>query len=282
MVCAVGDEAGKVLRRVSFPTRYPEQTIPQMIEFFRGQGIAALGIGSFGPLSLRREAADYGAITSTPKVGWKDYPLLQTFRDALRVPVEIDTDVNAAALAECTLGAAKGLRNCLYVTVGTGVGGGVIAEGQLLHGMLHPELGHLLMQPAEGDPCPQGYCPYHQGCLEGCACGPAIEKRWGKPAKELPPDHPAWEVESDYLAQLCVDAVVCLSPERIILGGGVMHQRQLYPKIREKTRRRLGGYIRTGQVEDLERYIVAPGLGDDSGIVGALLLARRAEANRSG
>ena len=200
--------------------------------------------------------------------------------EALDVPAEMDTDVNAAALAEIKMGAAKGLRSCLYVTVGTGVGGGVIAEGNLVHGLVHPELGHMLLRPAEGDPTPDGFCPYPKGCLEGLAAGPAIEKRWGVSARDLPDDHIAWKVESEYLAQMCVNAIVAFSPEKIVLGGGVMHKMHLFPMIRKRTQELLGGYVRCSMItEKIDEYIVSPGLGDNSGVTGALLLALEAEKN---
>ncbi len=277
MVCSVGDEHCNVLDRYSLPTRTPEETVPQIIEYFRDKHIEALGIGSFGPVDLNRQSPTYGSITSTPKLAWVNYPLMPALRDALRVPTEVDTDVNVAALAEATMGAAKGLKNCMYVTVGTGIGAGLIVEGNLVHGLVHPEMGHMLMRPAEGDPTPDGFCPYHKGCLEGVANGPAIEKRWGVSAKQLPPDHPAWTVECEYLAQMCMNAIVTLSPECIVLGGGVMQQEHLFPRIRKRTLELLGGYVRTPRIErDIDGYIVPPGLGINSGVTGALLLAQRA------
>ena len=280
MVCSIGNENCEVLERISIPTGYPEDSIPEIINYFRSREICALGIGSFGPLDLDRKSRTYGHITSTPKPGWENYPLLPMLAEALDVPAEMDTDVNAAALAEIKMGAAKGLRSCLYVTVGTGVGGGVIAEGNLVHGLVHPELGHMLLRPAEGDPTPDGFCPYHKGCLEGLAAGPAIEKRWGVSAKDLPDDHIAWKVESEYLAQMCVNAIVAFSPEKIVLGGGVMHKMHLFPMIRKRTQELLGGYVRCSMItEKIDEYIVSPGLGDNSGVTGALLLALEAEKN---
>ena len=277
MVCSIGDENGNVLERVSIPTLAPDETMQPMIDFFKEQKIEALGIGSFGPLDLNPKSEIFGSITATPKPGWSYYPLLRTLQDALNVPADIDTDVNAAALGEAMWGAAKGLNSCLYVTVGTGIGGGLIIEGNLVHGLVHPEFGHMLLRPDPKDPAPEGFCPFHTGCLEGLACGPAIEKRWGKSAKDLSEDDVAWEVEANYLAQMCANAVVCLSPEKIILGGGVMHQTHLFPRIRKETQRLLGGYVKNETVlEHIDEYIVSPGLGDNSGVSGALLLAKRA------
>lgn len=277
MVCAVGDADGRIFERESFPTTTPEETMPRLIGFFERAHIEALGVGGFGPLDLNPESPTYGFITSTPKLAWRDYPLLPTLTGALRVPALIDIDVNAAALGELRFGAARGKNSCLYVTVGTGVGGGVVVEGRLVHGLLHPEHGHIPLRPHPDDPAPHGFCPYHDGCLEGLACGPAIEKRWGVSAKNLPEDHPAWEIEAFYLAQLCVTATLAYSPEIIILGGGVMRQAHLFPRIRRRTREMLGGYVRHDLIlRRIEEYIVPPALGGDSGVVGALLLAERA------
>ena len=275
MVCAVGDERGNLFERASFPT--PEETMPGLIDYFRGKGIEALGIGSFGPLSLDPNAPDYGAITTTPKLAWRDYPLRRAFAEALGVPVGIDTDVNAAALGEAVYGAGQGLDSLVYYTIGTGVGGGALVDGKLLHGLVHPEMGHMLLRPDPRDPAPHGFCPYHDGCLEGLANGPAIEKRWGISAKELPEDHVAWDVEAEYLAQMCANTIVILSPKRIVLGGGVMHQLHLFPKIRRRTLELLNGYVAHPSVlERIDEMIVPPGLGDNAGAVGSLLLAARA------
>lgn len=277
MVLSWLDEKGEMAERLSIPTETPEKTMPAMAAFFKEHPVDALGIGCFGPLDLNPKSATYGYITATPKLAWRNYPILPEFEKALGVPVLMDTDVNGAALAEAQLGAAKGLSSCLYVTVGTGIGGGVIVDGKPVHGLVHPEFGHQLMIPAAGDPTPEGFCPYHKHCLEGVACGPAIEKRWGISAKELPPEHPAWDVEATYLAQMCHNAIMTLSPEKIILGGGVMQQAFLLPLIRRKTVELLGGYVCSPVVDSgLENYIVAPGLGVNSGVMGAYLLARQA------
>ncbi|MBR4081578.1 MAG: ROK family protein [Clostridia bacterium] len=277
MVLSRLDESGHMLERIAIPTRTPEETMPEMIAFFREHPIDALGLACFGPLDLNPASPAYGAITATPKLDWRHYPITAAFREALGLPVMIDTDVNAAAIAEHAMGAAQGLASCVYVTIGTGIGAGVVIGGKPVHGLVHPELGHMLMRPAEGDPAPDGFCPYHKGCLEGLAAGPAIAKRWGKPAQELPEDHPAWDVETDYLAQMCVNAIMALSPEKIILGGGVMQQKRLFPIIRRKTTKLLGGYICCPAVDKgLEDYIVEPGLGVNSGVMGAYLLARAA------
>ena len=280
MVLAVMDGEGTELQRKVIPTRTPEETMPEMLSFFSGENLAALGVGCFGPLDLNPASPTYGSITRTPKLAWRDYPILRAFEQALSIPVALDTDVNGAALAEAKLGAARGLSSCLYLTVGTGIGGGLIVGGEPVHGLMHPEIGHLLLTPEPDDPAPAGFCPYHPHCAEGLASGPAIEKRWGVSARELPEDHPAWALEASYLAQVCADAMLAFSPEKIILGGGVMHQSFLFPMIREKTVRLLNGYIPVPAVEaGLTDYIVPTGLGDQSGILGAWLLARQAEAS---
>lgn len=279
MVLAVMDENANQVRQTVLPTRAPDETMPEMTAFFSEAGICALGIGCFGPLNLDRNSPGYGSITETPKLAWRGFPLLQAFRDALHVPAALDTDVNAAALAEARMGAARGKESCLYVTVGTGIGGGIIIHGKPVHGLMHPEIGHMLVAPLPEDPMPSGVCPYHPHCLEGLASGPSIEKRWGISARELPPDHPAWEIESAYLAQLCAGALLSFSPEMIILGGGVMQQKFLFPLIRQKAVTLLNGYIPHPSVTSgLKDVIVSPGLDTRSGITGAYLMAREAES----
>ena len=270
MVLSILDENGTMLERKSIPTRTPAETMPEMAAFFREHSVTALGIGCFGPLDLNLSSPTYGE--------WKHYPILRKFNEELGIPVAIDTDVNGAALAEAKLGAAKGLNSCLYVTIGTGIGGGLVIGGKPIHGLTHPEVGHMLVTPEPDDPSPEGFCPYHKHCLEGLAAGPAIEKRWGMPGSQLPQSHPAWELESSYIAQLCVNAIMMVSPERIILGGGVMQQEFLIGDVRRKTIERLGGYLDCEAVQNgFEEYIVTPGLGVNSGVMGAYLLAREAE-----
>ena len=277
MVCAIGDENGNIFERASFPTRKPEETMGDLIEFFKARNINALGIGCFGPLCLDKNDPEYGNITTTPKLDWRNYPITKEFEKALGVPVGIDTDVNAAALGEAELGAGKGCSTVVYYTIGTGVGGGLLAEGRLHHGMVHPEMGHMMIRPHKDDPKPEGFCPYHISCLEGMAAGPAIEKRWGVSAKELPEEHIAWDIEAEYLAQMCVNTIVMVSPGRIILGGGVMHQQHLFPKVRKRTLELLAGYVSApAKTEHIDEYIVSPGLGDNAGAVGSLMLAKAA------
>ena len=277
MVLSLGNENNELLEQATLPTEAPEKTLPAMIRWYKERNVDALGIGTFGPVDLNPASPTYGWITSTPKPGWGNTPLLPRMQEALGVPAEIDTDVNAAALAEWQLGAARGLNSCMYVTIGTGVGAGLVIEGKMVHGLIHPELGHMLLRQEANDPSPEGFCPYHKGCIEGLCSGPAMEKRWGRKAFDLPQDHEAWELEAAYLAQMCMNAICAFSPEKIILGGGVMQQKHLFPRIRQKTAALLNGYVQAEPVlNGMENYITEPGLGTRSGALGALLLARKA------
>lgn len=272
MICVIGDENGRILDRMQIPTKTPEETMPIMIDYFKGKDIKALGIACFGPIDLNKDSKTYGYITSTPKLAWKNYDIVGAFKKELGVPIGFDTDVNGSLLGEITWGCAKGLTDALYLTIGTGVGGGVMAGGKLLHGMLHPELGHIKMAVADGDTY-KGKCPYHGTCFEGMAAGPAIEDRWGKKAVELADDDKVWDLESTYIAQALCTYILTLSPQIIILGGGVMHQEQLFPLIRKKVLEQLNGYIVTKELKDIDNYIVPASLNDDQGIMGAVKLA---------
>jgi len=271
-VCAVGNEAGTVVDLVQIPTTVPEETIGQAIAFFQKYSIDAIGIGSFGPIDVDRNSPTYGYITSTPKPGWRDYPFVQEIQRALGVPVGFNTDVNAAALGEAALGAAKGLDSCLYITVGTGIGAGAVVNGNLLQGLSHPEMGHILLRRHPEDSYP-GKCPYHGDCLEGLASGPAIEERWGEKGYNLVDRQEVWEIEGYYIAQALMQYILILSPKKIILGGGVMKQEQLFSSIYQLLGEFLNDYV---SLPKLSEYIVPPGLGDRSGITGALLLAQKA------
>ena len=275
MVCAIGDETGRIYEQVSIPTETPEITMPKLISYFREKEVEALGIGCFGPIELDRDSSKYGYITSTPKLAWKNYNIVGVFADALKCPIGFDTDVNGSVLGEVTFGQAKGKKCVIYLTIGTGVGGGIYIEGKLLHGMLHPETGHVLIRKRESDSY-AGKCPYHKNCLEGLAAGPAIEERWGSKAALLADRPEVWELEADYIAQALTGYILTLSPEMIILGGGVMHQQQLFPLIRKKVTEMLGGYIQAEELEDIDSYIVPASLNDDQGIMGCLELAARA------
>lgn len=276
-VCGVGTGPND-LKTATFRTTAPEETIPEVIEFFQKQGaIRALGIGSFGPVDLREDSKSFGFITSTPKRGWANYDLKGSIERALKVPVQFDTDVNAAIRGEVRWGGARGLTDAVYMTIGTGVGGGAIAHGRVVHGLVHPEMGHLrLPHDRERDPFP-GICPYHGDCLEGLACGPALQARWGKPATELGEGHEAWALEAHYLGLALVNILLTLSPQRIVLGGGVMQNQFLFPIIRAEVVRMLGGYVRDPSIlERVDEFIVPPRLGNDVGVLGSLALAEEA------
>ena len=273
-ICAVGNDNGEILEKVSFLTTTPEETMKKIITFFKDKEIEALGIGSFGPIDLDKNSETYGYITATPKPHWSNYNFLGKLKESFDIPMNFDTDVNGAALGEATWGKAIGLDSVIYLTIGTGIGGGVYSGGKLVHGMTHPETGHILVKRDIRDEY-KGKCPYHGDCLEGLASGPAIEERWGMKAYELPKDHIAWELESYYLAQGLVNYILIMSPKKIILGGGVMKQKQLFPLIRSKVVEMLNNYVSHKNIlEDIDNYIVSPGLGEDSGICGALALAK--------
>jgi fructokinase len=273
-VCGIGNENGDIIEKISFPTTTPEETLKLVTDYFKDKQIEALGVGSFGPIDLNQESSTYGFITSTPKKHWKNVNLLGELKKHIDVPMAFDTDVNAAALGELEWGAAKGLDSCIYMTVGTGIGVGAVTEGKLIHGMLHPEMGHILVKRHEDDTY-KGNCPFHGDCLEGMASGPAIENRWGQKGVVLSANPQVWELEAYYLAQALVNYILVLSPKKLILGGGVMQQKQLFPIIIENVVNLLNGYI---QHENLlvciDEYIVPPELGDNAGLCGALALAK--------
>lgn len=271
-VCGIGNERGEIRDSISFATEHPEITLGKVISYFKDKQVDAIGIGSFGPIDIRHGSPTYGYVTTTPKPGWGNYDFLGTLRREFDVPYGWDTDVNAAAFGEATWGAAKGLSGCLYYTIGTGIGIGVYSEGKLVHGLVHPEGGHVLPRRHPNDDF-AGICPYHGDCLEGMAAGPAIEARWTLKGHELPVDHPAWEIEAFYLAQSITGAILLNSPEKVILGGGVMQQSQLFPLIRDAVKENLNGYVSASEILDhIDEYIVPPGLGQQAGLCGALAL----------
>lgn len=276
-VCAVGLGPDDVRAETRLVTTTPTETIARVVAFFREHApIAALGVASFGPVDLDEHSPTFGSITTTPKPGWQRVDLMGQLRRALDVPVRMDTDVNAAALAEHRWGAARDVTTLVYVTVGTGIGGGILVNGQPLHGLLHPELGHLRVPHDAADPF-AGACPRHADCWEGLASGPALAARWRQPPETLPDAHPAWELEARYLALGLVNVLLTVSPERIVLGGGVMTRTQLYALTRREIVRLLGGYLQSPAVgEEIDRYLVPPALGDRAGVLGALALAQDA------
>ena len=279
-VCAVATSPNtEPVDTIRVDTQTPDETLRKVVEFFKRYDLRALGIASFGPIDLRRGSPTYGYITDTPKPGWKDTNVARLFEQEFGVPTGFDTDVNAAALAEVGYGVAWGLSNVIYITVGTGIGGGVVINGEALHGLVHPEMGHLPV-PRHPRDSYAGHCRPHRDCLEGMASGPAIEARWGKSPSELPSSHEAWKLEAHYLAWGICAMVYTISPQRIVCGGGVMRKRYLFPMIRERVVKTLNGYVRSEAIiKQIDTFIVEPGLRNRSGIVGALELARRAETS---
>jgi fructokinase len=280
-VCGIGNEAGQLLERTAFPTTTPDETIGRAVEYFVGQPqpLEGIGIASFGPIDLNPRSAKFGYITSTPKSGWGDTDFAGAMRRGTGLPVAFDTDVNAAALGEARWGAAQGLDTFLYLTIGTGLGGGGMVNGRLMHGLVHPEMGHIRVPHDRSADRFPGCCPFHGDCLEGLVSGPALEARWEQRGERLPPDHPAWELEARYLALGLVTWICTLSPQRIILGGGVMRQADLFGRIRREVLELLNGYIQAPEIlERIDQYIVPPGLGGNAGVLGAIALALMRES----
>lgn len=277
-VCAVGTGPGYIRAETRFPTTTPAETLGRAIAFFQefqhGGRLSAIGVGCFGPVDLDLRSPTYGSITSTPKPGWANTDVVGALQRSLGVRVAFDTDVNAAVMGEYRWGAAQECASAIYLTVGTGIGGGVLIEGRPLHGLVHPEVGHMrLPHDWQRDPFP-GACPYHGDCLEGLASGPALAQRWGQPADSLPVDHPAWALQARYLAQALANLICILCPQRIVLGGGVMEQRTLFPLVRRQVQVFLNGYVRATAILDaIDHYIVPPGLGGRAGVLGAMALA---------
>jgi fructokinase len=273
--CAIGTGPDDLRAAETIATTTPEETIGRAIAFFERQGpVAAIGIGSFGPVDQKLSSPTWGHITNTPKPGWAHTDVGQEIRRRLSVPVAFDTDVNAAALGEHRWGACQGLDTFCYITVGTGIGGGGMAGGKLLHGLLHPEFGHMRVpHDLNADPFP-GVCPYHGDCWEGLASGLAIEARWGRPAASLDGDLAVWELEARYLALGLVSVMCVLSPERIVVGGGVAHHDGLLTLVQRDVLALMNGYVETSAVSDeIAEYITLPGLGLRAGVLGAIALA---------
>jgi fructokinase len=279
-LCGIADRDGNVITHTRIPTSQPAETLGAVSAFFeeaihRYGALSAFSIGSFGPLSLNPIAKDYGTITSTPKAGWQNIDLLGHFRQIVNAPIVLDTDVNCAAVGERLFGSGKGLDTFCYVTVGTGIGVGLLVGGAPHGGANHPEAGHIRLPRAPGDAEFAGICPFHDDCLEGLASGPAIAARWGVPGEELPSDHPAWDMEADYLAGLCATLTYIVRPDRIILGGGVMETHAMYPRVRQALRQKLAGYDASMRLIDMNDYVAAPTAGASAGFTGALALAYR-------
>jgi len=277
-VCAVGTGPDDVRAEARITTTTPEETLRRVVTFFTEQAsqtpLAALGIASFGPVDLDPRSPSFGSITTTPKAGWQQVDLIGPLHRALRVPIAFDTDVNGAALAEHRWGSAQGVRALVYVTVGSGIGGGALIDGRPVHGLVHPEMGHQRVPHDRARDPFAGVCPHHGDCWEGLASAPALAARWGQPPETLSDAHPAWELESDYLALGLANIVLVLSPERIVLGGGVMSRASLWPLVRTKLRAVLNDYVSTPALrESIESYLVRPALGERAGVLGAMALA---------
>ncbi|RPJ28969.1 MAG: ROK family protein [Chloroflexi bacterium] len=285
-VCVVAGGPDHIVDEIRFRTTAPAETLGRAIQFFQpfvAQGqVSAIGVGAFGPLDLNPESSTYGCITATPKPGWSNANVLGTLQQALQTSIVLDTDVNVAGLGEYKWGASKGYDPSLYLTIGTGIGGGYIKDGKALIGLLNPEMGHLrIPHNRELDPFP-GNCPFHGDCFEGLANGPAIEKRLGVAGAVVPEEDPFWDIEADYIASALMNYILILSPKKIILGGGVMQREFLFPKIRRRVRKLLNGYVSSKSIlENIEKYILPPGLGNQSGSLGAIALAMQMDEGDS-
>ncbi|WKZ46709.1 MAG: ROK family protein [Anaerolineales bacterium] len=279
--CIVGTSPDDIRREARFPTTTPNETLDEAIRFFQQAeadfgNLTALGIACFGPLDVQPASPTFGFILPTTKPHWSNFNILGKLKSAFDIPIALDTDVNGAAFGEWTWGAAQGLDTFIYLTIGTGVGGGAMVNGKLVHGLLHPEMGHIrIPHDIQRDPY-EGWCPFHKDCFEGLASGPAMEARWGQKAETLPPNHPAWDLEAHYIALALANFIVTLSPQRIIFGGGVSTQSFIFPMIRQKVLENLNGYVQSPAVnEKINEYIVPPALGYRSGMLGAIALAQQ-------
>jgi fructokinase len=275
-VCAVGSRPGQILEEVRFPTTTPAETIARAINFFKNYPLSAIGLATFGPLDLNPASPSYGSVTATPKNGWSNINILEEFHQAFDLPITLETDVNAAAFGEWFwVPDNHKLDSMVYFTIGTGIGAGIVIKGKVVHGLTHPEAGHMrLPHDRKKDPFP-GICPFHGDCFEGLASGPAMNRHWRQAAELLPKDHPAWDLEATYIANALVNEIVIVSPQRIVLGGGVMENILLFPLIRHKVLEMVNGYIASPVFSGtLVEYIVPPALGKQSGMLGALALAK--------
>ena len=284
-ICAVGSNPDDLHNITRIETTTPDDTIEKTFEYFREQNkkenLLAVGVSSFGPLDLNRESVTYGFITSTPKPGWQNTDFFGSIHKSLNIPVGFDTDVNGAALGEHEWGAAKGLDNFIYLTIGTGIGGGGMINGKLMHGLMHPEMGHVLIPHDRKEDPYEGKCPFHKDCFEGLASGPAIKERWGESGENLSANHRVWELEAKYISYALMNYICTLSPQRIIIGGGVMHQEKLLPLIHKNVKEIINNYIQVPElINDIEKFIVLPGLGNNAGILGAIALAKREYSER--
>jgi fructokinase len=280
--CAIADETGNIRAESRFPTADPVSTLALVRSFFggpRSHRLTAIGVGCFGPLVLDKSSPKYGFIGKTPKAGWMDVDIVGMLRREFSCPVGFDTDVNAAAMAEHRWGAGRDAASLVYLTVGTGIGGGALIRGAPLHGLMHPEIGHIHPRRHPLDASFAGVCPFHGDCMEGLASGPAIRARCGTDLSQLDAAHAQWEIQTDYLGQLCAQMVLAFSPHRIIMGGGVMAQERLFPGIRQRMLHWLGGYIDRSEIlDEVAGYVVPPALGARAGVLGGISLAMAAAA----
>ena len=274
--CIVGNGPENIIAEARFPTTTPVETIGQVIEFFlpHVNQIHSIGFGSFGPFDIDPASPTFGYITTTPKPHWSNANVVDMLREKLNLPFVVDMDVVVAGLGEAKWGASKNDSHSLYLTVGTGIGGGYIINGKPLHGLTPLEMGHIrLFHDFELDPFP-GVCPYHGDCFEGLAAGPAVEKRLGQKGETVPDDHPFWELEANYIAQALVNYILSLAPQRIIIGGGVMQRSNMFPRVRSRVQDLLNGYISHEMIlNGIDKYIVPPALEGRAGMLGAIALA---------
>ncbi len=278
-MCLIGSNPDHIVNEKRIPTTTPEETIRKVIEFFNPytttRELSAVGIGSFGPLDLNQDSDTYGHITTTPKLGWQNIDLRGLVQRELDVPVAFDTDVNAAAYGEQFWNKENHILDpFLYLTVGTGIGVGVIVNGKPLHGLIHAEAGHSsIPHDWQRDPFP-GVCPYHGDCFEGLASGPSLNKRWGQKPDTLPDDHPAWDLEAEYIARAIVNLIYVYSPRKIVFGGGVSQHSGLIQNVRTNIQKFNNGYVHSNMLlEKIDEYIHLPVLGNRSGALGAMAMA---------
>jgi fructokinase len=276
MVAAVGRNSGEIVDKIQVPTVMPDETMAALFAFFDRYALGGMGIAAFGPADLDKRSKTYGYITTTPKKGWANFNIVGAFSERYHIPIGFDTDVNGSLLGELTYGELKNesIDSAIYITIGTGIGVGVYINGGLLHGLLHPEAGHITLKRHENDIDFVSCCPFHADCFEGLASGSAMEKRWGRKAYELSDNKVAWEIEGYYIGQAVADFVLCYSPQRIILGGGVMTEKQLLPIIHTNVIKTLNGYIGNPLLtcENIGAYITLASLGGEQGVLGALAL----------
>jgi fructokinase len=281
-ICMVANSPGEIQEEVRIPTTTPEETLSRVCSFLVKFPLESIGVGIFGPLDLDPSSPAYGSITRTPKPGWSGFNVLAFFKEALSIPITLEVDVNAAVFGEHSYVADnRSLSSIMYMTIGTGIGAGFLIHGALAHGLVHPEAGHVLLPHDRIKDPFAGSCPFHQDCFEGLASGPAIKLRWNIPPEEMEVDHPAWDLEAEYIATALMNVILTVSPQRIILGGGVMQQKQLFPMIRDKVRHLLKGYIASQVISGpMDAYIVPPGLGNRSGVLGTLAMAQSLSIDR--